>query len=51
MNFASMCGFIKLFVGTGVDSLENAQKKKSVQPDYYISNLNQLFAVHEQQTS
>ncbi|KAH0956519.1 hypothetical protein HN011_002297 [Eciton burchellii] len=51
MNFALMCGFIKLLVGTGIDTLENAQKKENIQPDYYISSLNQLFAAYKEQTS
>ncbi|XP_011064977.1 PREDICTED: 4-nitrophenylphosphatase-like isoform X3 [Acromyrmex echinatior] len=44
MKFASMCGFIKLFVGTGCDTLEQAQKEDDGCPDYYISNLGQLFS-------
>jgi ribonucleotide monophosphatase NagD (HAD superfamily) len=51
MNFALMCGFIKLLVGTGIDTLENAQKKGNIQPDYYISSLNQLFTAYKEQTS
>ncbi|XP_018349222.1 PREDICTED: 4-nitrophenylphosphatase-like [Trachymyrmex septentrionalis] len=44
MKFASMCGFIKLFVGTGCDTLEQAQKEDDTCPDYYISSLGQLFS-------
>jgi len=45
-----MCGFMKLLVATGINTLEDAQKKENVQPDYYLPNLNQLFAAHEQQS-
>ncbi|KYM83336.1 Protein kinase C-binding protein NELL1 [Atta colombica] len=44
MKFASMCGFIKLLVGTGCDTLEQAQKEDDTYPDYYISSLGQLFS-------
>ncbi|XP_077261271.1 uncharacterized protein LOC143896951 isoform X2 [Temnothorax americanus] len=46
MKFASMCGFIKLFVGTGYDTLEQAQKEDDTCPDYYLPNLNQLFSAY-----
>ncbi|KYQ60484.1 4-nitrophenylphosphatase [Trachymyrmex zeteki] len=44
MKFASMCGFIKLFVGTGCDTLEQAQKEDDTCPDYYLPSLGQLFS-------
>lgn len=47
MRFASMCGFKKLFVGTGNDSLEKAQKESDTYPDYYIPALSQLFSAHK----
>ncbi|XP_011635554.1 pyridoxal phosphate phosphatase-like isoform X1 [Pogonomyrmex barbatus] len=43
MKFASMCGFTKLFVGTGCDTLEQAQKEDDTCPDYYLPTLSQLF--------
>lgn len=47
MKFASMCGFKKLLVGTGSDSLETAQKDIDTYPDYYIPALSQLFSTHK----
>ncbi|KAM0736235.1 Glycerol-3-phosphate phosphatase [Formica fusca] len=47
MRFASMCGFKKLLVGTGSDSLEKAQKSIDTYPDYYIPALSQLFSTHK----
>lgn len=47
MQFASMCGFTKLFVSTGVDTLEKAQKQEDSCPDYYLPTLGQLFAAVE----
>jgi len=46
MKFASMCGFIKLFVSTGCDTLEQAQKEDDTYPDYYLPSLGQLFSVY-----
>lgn len=46
MKFASMCGCIKLFVGTGCDTLEQAQKEDDTCPDYYLPSLGQLFSVY-----
>jgi len=46
MKFATMCGFIKLFVGTGCDTLEQAQKEDDTCPDYYLPTLGQLFSVY-----
>lgn len=47
MQFASMCGFTKLFVDTGVDTLEEAQKQEDSCPDYYLPALGQLFSAVE----
>lgn len=47
MRFASMCGFKKLLVGTGSDSLEEAQKDIDGYPDYYLPALSQLFSTHK----
>ncbi|KAL6432095.1 hypothetical protein ACFW04_006665 [Cataglyphis niger] len=47
MRFASMCGFKKLLVGTGSDSLETAQKDIDTYPDYYIPALSQLFSTYK----
>lgn len=47
MKFASMCGFKKLLVGTGSDTLEKAQQDIDSYPDYYIPALNQLFSTHK----
>jgi farnesyl diphosphate phosphatase len=44
LKFASMCGFIKLFVGTGFNTLEQAQKDDDTCPDYYLPSLAQLFS-------
>ncbi|XP_011864984.1 PREDICTED: LOW QUALITY PROTEIN: 4-nitrophenylphosphatase-like [Vollenhovia emeryi] len=44
MKFASMCGCIKLFVETGCDTLEEAQKEDDSCPDYYLPSLGQLFS-------
>lgn len=46
MKFASMCGFTKLFVGTGCDTLEQAQKEDDTCPDYYLPTLSQLFSAY-----
>lgn len=46
MKFASMCGFIKLFVGSGCDTLEQAQKEDDTCPDYYLPTLGQLFSAY-----
>jgi len=46
MKFASMCGCIKLFVGTGLDTLEKAQKEEDTCPDYYLPSLSQLFSAY-----
>jgi hypothetical protein len=45
MKFASMCGCIKLLVGTGYDALENTQEDDDTCPDYYLPKLGQLFSV------
>lgn len=42
MKFASMCGFTKLFVGTGRNTLEEAQREHDACPDYYLPSLGQL---------
>lgn len=47
MRFASMCGFKKLLVGTGHDTLEKAQEDIDNYPDYYLPALNQLFSIHK----
>lgn len=47
MKFASMCGFIKLFVGSGCDTLEKAQKTADTYPDYYLPKLSQLFSTYK----
>lgn len=47
MKFASMCGSIKLFVGSGCDTLEQAQKTADTYPDYYLPNLSQLFSAYK----
>ncbi|XP_029165657.1 4-nitrophenylphosphatase-like [Nylanderia fulva] len=47
MRFASICGFKKLLVGTGGDSLEKAQKEIDTYPDYYLPALSQLFSTHK----
>ncbi|GAB1862935.1 4-nitrophenylphosphatase [Camponotus japonicus] len=47
MRFASMCGFKKLLVGTGSDTLEEAQKDIDTYPDYYLPALSQLFSTHK----
>ncbi|XP_032679102.1 phosphoglycolate phosphatase 1A, chloroplastic-like [Odontomachus brunneus] len=44
MKFGSMCGFLKLFVGSGCDSLEEALEEEDTYPDYYIPSLGQLFS-------
>lgn len=43
MKFASMCGFLKLFVDSGCDKLEETLKEEDTCPDYYIPSLGQLF--------
>jgi len=48
MKFASMCGFIKLFVGTGSDTLEETLKEDDTYPDYYLPSLGQLFSSDSQ---
>lgn len=46
MKFASMCGFIKLFVGSGCDTLEKTQEEEDTYPDYYLPSLGELFSAH-----
>lgn len=47
MKFAAMCGGIKLFVYSGIDTLEEAQKEAETYPDYYLPNLGQLFSAYK----
>ncbi|EFN82965.1 4-nitrophenylphosphatase [Harpegnathos saltator] len=47
MKFASICGFTKLFVETGNDTLEDVQEEDT-RPDYYISSLGQLFTAFKE---
>ncbi|XP_076294767.1 uncharacterized protein LOC143215982 [Lasioglossum baleicum] len=42
MMFASKCGFQKLLVETGLDTIETASHDCQTRPDYYISNLGLL---------
>lgn len=42
MKFGSLCGFLKLLVGTGYDSLEDAQKNEETVPEFYVSSLGEL---------
>lgn len=41
MQFAAMCGFKKLFVGTGADTINDA-KLENEYPDFYIPSLAML---------
>lgn len=45
MKFATMCGFTKLFVGTGIDNLEDAERNEETRPDFYISSLGLLHPI------
>lgn len=47
MKQASICGSIKLFVGSGHDTLEQAQKTADTHPDYYLPCLSQLFSTYK----
>lgn len=47
MKFGSLCGFLKLLVGTGHDNLEDAQKNKETAPEFYIWSLGQLNPILE----
>lgn len=40
-----MCGFKKMFVDTGVDTIEEAEKDKNTRPDYYIPSLGFLHPI------
>lgn len=42
MPFATMCGFQKLFVLSGLDGILDAMQNAYTQPDYYISSLGSL---------
>ncbi|KZC08050.1 PREDICTED: 4-nitrophenylphosphatase-like [Dufourea novaeangliae] len=42
MKFATMSGFQKLFVETGLDTIEDAIRDDELRPDYYISGLDAL---------
>ncbi|XP_017893228.1 glycerol-3-phosphate phosphatase-like [Ceratina calcarata] len=42
MKFGTMCGFQKLFVSTGLDSIENATLNESTRPDFYVPSLELL---------
>ncbi|XP_012219465.1 chronophin-like [Linepithema humile] len=46
MKFASMCGFMKLFIGSGCNTLEETQKEEDTCPDYYLPTLGQLFSAY-----
>ncbi|XP_014488715.1 PREDICTED: 4-nitrophenylphosphatase-like [Dinoponera quadriceps] len=48
MKFASLCGFMKLFVESGCDNLEEALKEEDTCPDYHISSLGQLFSTFKE---
>ncbi|KAG7206117.1 hypothetical protein KM043_003511 [Ampulex compressa] len=48
MKFGAMCGFLKLFVSTGCDALEEAQKDKETCPEFYIESLGQLVPILEE---
>lgn len=46
MSFASHSGFQKLFVLTGINTLEEAKQAKTVEkPDYYIKCLGDLICL------
>lgn len=47
MMFASNCGFQKLFVETGLDTIDKASQNYQSQPDYYISNFALLSKIVE----
>lgn len=42
MMFAQQCGFQKLLVGSGADSIDNPPKDLNVQVDYYLPALADL---------
>ncbi|XP_076230957.1 uncharacterized protein LOC143177069 [Calliopsis andreniformis] len=46
MKFATMGGFMKLFVESGLDQLKNA-KEVGVSPDFFIPNLGMLYPMIE----
>lgn len=48
MKFGSICNFIKLFVDTGCNRLEEAIKEEDARPDYYISSLGELFSAFKE---
>lgn len=48
MKFGAMCGFKKLFVDTGCDTIEEAQKTEETHPEYYLANFGQLLHILEQ---
>ncbi|KOC65304.1 Phosphoglycolate phosphatase [Habropoda laboriosa] len=45
MKFGTMCGFRKLFVGTGVDNVEDAEQTEETRPDFYIPSLGLLHPI------
>lgn len=42
MKFAHMCGFQKMFVDTGIESIKNAIKDEETCPHFYLPSLGML---------
>lgn len=46
MTFGNLCGFRKLWVGSGIDTPESSSPKDDSQiPDYYLPRLSHLLPV------
>ncbi|XP_012141438.2 uncharacterized protein LOC100879185 isoform X1 [Megachile rotundata] len=45
MKFATMCGFQKLLVDTGLDNIKDAELNEETRPDYYIPSLGLLHPI------
>ncbi|OAD53226.1 Phosphoglycolate phosphatase [Eufriesea mexicana] len=45
MEFGALCGFQKMFVDTGIDTIQEAEKDKKTRPDFYIPSLELLHPI------
>lgn len=45
MKFGAMCGFQKFFVGSGSDTIKEAQKMEETRPEYYLPDFGQLIHI------
>lgn len=45
MKFAHMCGFKKMFVDTGIETIKNAIKNEETCPHFYLPSLGMLYPI------